>query len=195
MQLSEITPQDVNHRIDRLRKTASEQNHAVAAIKIFFRWAERRRYVDHSPCEGLEVIKRPSRCRVLSDPELAAVYRIAGGMGHPFGSIVQLCILTGQRRSEIGWLPRSYVKGDTVNFPASLTKNNRDHIFPICVAASAIINNAEGDADLLFEGARGENVFSNGQSKKPPSTRPSPLMATPSSPGPSTTSAGPSLPD
>ncbi|WP_439372652.1 hypothetical protein [Bradyrhizobium sp. DASA03120] len=37
--LSEITPQDINHRIDRLRGTVSEQNHALVAIKIFFTWA------------------------------------------------------------------------------------------------------------------------------------------------------------
>jgi integrase len=159
--LSEIMPQDINHRIDRLRKTVSEQNHATATVKIFFRWSLRRHYVDRSPCDGLQVIKRPARRRVLSDQELAAVYRAAAVQGYPFGSIVQLCILTGQRRSEIAWLRRSYRKGDTLTFPPSLTKNNREHIFPICATAQAVIAESPSLNDLVFAFAHRERVFSN----------------------------------
>jgi integrase len=164
--LSEITTQDINHRIDRLRNTVSEQNHTVATIKIFFRWALRRHYVDRSPCEGLQIIKRPPRRRVLSDRELAAVYQTAATIRYPFGSIVQLCILTGQRRSEIAWLCRSYMTRDTVTFPPSLTKNNREHIFPISATARAIINNSPILNDLVFAGARGTHVFSNWAKQK-----------------------------
>lgn len=159
--LSEIMPRDVNHRIDRLQKTPSEQNHTVAAIKIFFRWAARRHYVDRSPCDGLQVIKRPARRRVLSDHELAAVYHAAGELGYPFGSIVQLCILTGQRRSEIAWLRRSYRKGDTLTFPPSLTKNNREHRFPIGALAQGIIDEAPSHGDLVFSEVYKGRVFSN----------------------------------
>lgn len=159
--LSEIRPQDINHRIDRLRKTVSEQNHAIATCKIFFRWAARRHYVDRSPCEGLQVIKRPARRRTLADWELAAVYRAAGELGYPFGSIVQLCILTGQRRSEIAWLRRSYLKGDTVTFPPSLTKNNREHRFPVCEAAQAVIDEAPSLDDLVFSVVHKGRVFTD----------------------------------
>lgn len=159
--LSEITPQEINHRIDKLRKTPSEQNHTIAAIKIFFRWAARRHYVDRSPCEGLQVIKRPARRRTLADWELAAVYRSAGALGYPFGSIVQLCILTGQRRSEIAWLRRSYLKGNTATFPPSLTKNNREHKFPICETARTIIDKAPSLDDLVFSGVHKGRVFTD----------------------------------
>ena len=164
--LSEIMPQDINHRIDRLRKTISEQNHAVAAVKIFFEWAKRRRYVDHSPCEGLQTIKRPSRRHILSDQELAIVYQAAGELRYPFGSIVQLCILTGQRRSEIAWLRRGYRAGGTLAFPPSLTKNNRLHIFPICTAAQAILDECPDFGDLVFEGSRPDSVFSGWSKQK-----------------------------
>jgi integrase len=132
-------------------------NHALAAIKIFFRWAQGRRYVQHSPCEGMQTIKRQPR---------AAVYSTAATIGHPFGSIVQLCVLTGQRRSEIGWLRRSYVSGDIVTFPPSLTKNNRVHSFPISNIARAIIDDIPGDDDLLLRGMRGEAVFSGWSKQK-----------------------------
>ena len=71
-----------------------------------------RHYVAHSPCEEMQTIERPSRNRVLTDNELAAVFSAAKKFGYPFGTIVQICILTGQltgqRRSEIAWLRRSY---------------------------------------------------------------------------------------
>lgn len=158
--LSEITPQEINHRIDKLRKTPSEQNHTIATIKIFFRWAARRRYVDRSPCEGLQTMKRPARRRTLADWELAAVYRAAGELGYPFGSIVQLCILTGQRRTEIASLRRSYLVRDTVTLPPSLTKNNREHTVPLGIMAKAIICKAPNFDDLVFA-RTGQRVFSD----------------------------------
>ncbi|WLB21919.1 site-specific integrase [Bradyrhizobium japonicum] len=164
--VSEITPQDINHRIDRLRGTVSEQNHALVAIKIFFAWAQRRHYVQHSPCEGMQIVKRQPRTRVLSSEELAAVYGAATQVGYPFGAIVQLCILTGQRRGEIVQLRRSYLSGDTVTLPPSVTKNNRTHTFPIGNMARSVIQDIPGDDDLLFIGTGGKGIFSDWSKKK-----------------------------
>jgi integrase len=168
--LSEISvslrSQDINQKIDRLRKTVSEQNHALVAIKVFFRWAQRRRYLDHSPCEGMQTIKRIPRHRVLSDQELAAVFMAAEKFGYPFGSIVQLCILTGQRRSEIAWLCRSYLSGDTITFPPSFTKNRREHIFPIGPLAQHIIQHILKQADFIFPAMRGNTVFGGWSKQK-----------------------------
>jgi hypothetical protein len=38
------------------------------------------------------------RDRLLSDEEAAAIWRAAGEASHPFGAIVRLLMLTGQRR-------------------------------------------------------------------------------------------------
>jgi integrase len=157
--VNEITPQDINRRIDRLQKTVSEQNHALVAIKVFFRWAQRRHYVAHSPCEGMQTIRRAHRQRVLTDKELAAVYTAAVKFDNPFGAIVQLCILTGQRRSEIAWLRRSYFKNGCCTLPASLTKNKRAHTFPVGAMAQAVIDRLPNESDFLFPAQRGDTVF------------------------------------
>ncbi len=164
--VNEITPQDINRRIDRLQKTVSEQNHALVAIKVFFRWAQRRRYVAHSPCEGMQTIRRQPRQRVLTDAELAAVYKTAEKIGYPFGTIVQLCILTGQRRSEIAWLRRNYFADGHCTLPGSLTKNKRDHIFPIGKVARAIIDKLPNGSDFLFPAQRGNTVFGGWSKQK-----------------------------
>ena len=164
--VNEITPQEINRRIDRLQKTVSEQNHALVAIKVFFRWAQRRHYVTHSPCEGMQTIKRPPRDRVLTDNELAAVYGAAEKIGYPFGTIVQLCILIGQRRSEIAWLRRCYFAEDRCTLPAALTKNKRNHTFPIGTMAQAVIDSIPGESDFLFPAQRGDTVFGGWSKQK-----------------------------
>ena len=67
------------------------------------RWALSRGYVDRDPCAG---IAKPGdetkRDRVLSDDELARVWRAAEGMAYPFGSAIRLLILTAARRDEVG---------------------------------------------------------------------------------------------
>ena len=59
--------------------------------------------IQHNPCEG---VTRPTtetaRERVLSDHELALVWRGAEDLGFPFGPIVRTLILTAQRRDEVG---------------------------------------------------------------------------------------------
>lgn len=141
-QLSDLTPQDIQKRIDRLQKAPGEQKHALVAAKIFFNWAFRRGYVDRSPCERM----RPpspssSRERFLSDAELAAVFGEAQSSPYPFGPIVSLLILTGQRRGEIAGLRWEWIdfKEHTITFPASFTKNHRTHRLPFGDMAARIL--------------------------------------------------------
>jgi integrase len=128
--LSEITAQDITKILDRLKDTPSEQNHAYAAAKTFFNWAESREYIERTPMAKLSmpaVIR--SRERVLRPEELKAVWLACSGI---FGKIVRLLILTGQRKGEIGALHGSYVNRleKLITLPGSLTKNGRDHTFP-----------------------------------------------------------------
>ena len=153
-QLSDITTQDVTHRLDRLSDTPSEQNHALVAIKIFFRWALRRRYIDHSPCEGLLQSRAVPRERVLVDSELAAVYRSAEG--YPFGAIVRLLVLTGQRRGEIGSLKWDWIDTNarTITLPSSTTKNKRTHTFPYSDIVAGILEAIPRQGDYVFPASR-----------------------------------------
>ena len=106
------------------------------------------------------------RNRVLTDNELAVVYSAAEKFGHPFGAIVQLCILTGQRRSEIAWLRRSYFADGRCTLPGSLTKNKRDHTFPIGTMAQAVIHNIPNESDFFFPAQRGDTVFGGWSKQK-----------------------------
>jgi integrase len=156
-QLADIAPQDIARKIDRLSKTPSEQNHALVAAKVFFNWAVRRHYIDRSPCEGMALPARLApRDRVLSESELASVYRTALSGSDTFARIVALLVLTGQRRSEISALRWEWIdpKHRTITLPASLTKNKREHTFPYGDGAASVLEAIPRQGDFLFPASR-----------------------------------------
>lgn len=156
-QLSDIRPQDIERRLDQLKGVPSEAQHALVASKIFFRWCVRRGYLDHSPCERLESrTKTISRERVLSDEELGKVFARAASTSYPFGPIVMLLILTGQRRGEIVSLKWSYINTDdrTITLPVTLTKNRRQHTFPYGQSVAGILDAIPRREDYLFPASR-----------------------------------------
>jgi integrase len=79
------------------------------------------------------------RARVLSDSELAAIWRACGN--DDYGRIVRLLILTGCRRGEIGdmrW-PEIDLERGTWTLPAARSKNGRPHTLPLMPAMLDII--------------------------------------------------------
>jgi integrase len=76
-------------------------NKTLKAIKTFLRWCVGRAVLDQSPAEGIPLpTKEVARDRVLNDDELARVIIAARQIGGPYGGIVGLLALTGQRRDE-----------------------------------------------------------------------------------------------
>ncbi len=161
--LDEITYEMLTKITDKLVGTPREQSHAQAVARTFFRWAVSRRYLRHSPLEGMQIAKLPARDRVLHNKELAAVYRAARNYGYPFGHIVQLLILSGQRCGEIAALHRDWIDFDkqTITLPASITKNGRHHTFPFGPTTKRVLEDCPMSDGLLFpaRGAPG-NPFS-----------------------------------
>jgi integrase len=142
--VNRITKQHVNDILDAIVREgkSSAANAAFAHIRRLFTWCVERGYLDYSPCAGM---RRPckvvSRDRVLSDTEIVRVWLAADKMGWPFGCLVQLLILTGQRRSEVAglrWEEVDFPKGLWELPPGSLDrihKSNRRHRVPLSEAA------------------------------------------------------------
>ena len=172
-QLEDITTDDITKITDKLLKKGQPgaAAHAHTAFRTFLRWCVKRRYLQHSPVEGLDKPGRDKpRERVLSDDELRTVWRAAEKTGGTFGDIVNLLILTGQRRSEIGSLHADYIRDDTICLPSATTKNKRMHLFPIGAMAnfrlrSLVVSARQNNGEFLFP-ARGKQESSfNGWSK------------------------------
>jgi integrase len=128
---------------------------ARAALSAMFNWAIREGYeIAANPVLGTNHPAEPkSRERVLSDSELAAIWRACGD--DDFGRIVRLLILTAQRRDEVGGMRWAEIDGDAWVIPGSRTKNHRTHIVPLTEAALALIYAAPRQREYLFGNGRG----------------------------------------
>ena len=119
-------------------------NRVLALVRKLFGWAVERDIVDASPVDG---VKRPAketgRDRVLDDDELLLVWRAADTLGWPFGPVIQLLVLTGQRRGEVAAMKWADLKleGDepTWTLPREVTKGDRASIVPLSPQVVAII--------------------------------------------------------
>jgi integrase len=131
----------------------------LVAHKVFCNWAIKRRYIEHHPTSGLSAHARATRSRVLSDAELQCIWQACEQTGDEptsrevapngrqdsprlpvhFATIVKLLILTGQRRGEIAALRADYISNDTCTLPPTLTKNKREHTFPIGSFSAALL--------------------------------------------------------
>ena len=134
--MSEIGANDLHRDLDKIK--SSEHFHAYITLRAFIRWAHRKHYLDKNPMERMQ---RPEpskpRARILTDEELKRIWTAAGD-GH-FGNIVKLLILTGQRRGEISKLTAAMIKDNSITFPTWLTKNGREHTFPIGLISKSML--------------------------------------------------------
>ena len=162
--LRELSRSDIMDALEPLRRTPSEQKHAFVAIRTMMNWCRKRGYIENSPVPPLSFSSRP-RSRVLTDAELTAVWHRAEAYGYPYGRIVQLLILTGQRRGEIAALRRSWIENGEVTFPLGFTKNKREHVVPLGPMAQDIIGILPESTDLLFPSRLSTETPFNGWSK------------------------------
>jgi integrase len=164
--LPELAPSDLTDSLRKLRDRPSTQRYAYSTLRAFMRWAHRKHYVDRNPMERMQCpTAYVPRSRVLSTEELAKIWHACGD--DTFGRIVQLLILTGQRRGEITQLTSGMVGRDTITLPAWLTKNGRDHTLPLGTMAKVIIGQLSPRDVCLFPG-RGVGTPFDGFSKCKP---------------------------
>jgi integrase len=125
-------------------------------------WAVKRGTLSVNPFLNLPVAPAPRRERVLSDDEVAAIWRATDGPG-PFNGIVRFLILTGQRREEVAGVTWAELSDDfsTWTIPASRAKNGATHIVPLPEPALEALRGLPQFGELIFPGRRGPfNGFS-----------------------------------
>src|SRR5262249_21754875 len=122
---------------DRIVAIGRERGAATAArargtLSSFFTWAMRMGLCESNPTVGtFKPAENGPRERVLTDPELVAIWNACGDDEH--GRIIRLLILTGCRRGEIGDMAWSEINLDrgTFTIPAARSKNGKPHTLPL----------------------------------------------------------------
>jgi integrase len=123
-------------------KGAAMTGRTAAYGRAAFAWAVKRGMVAANPFADLPIAKSVAkRERVLTDDEIAEVWRAAGTAAAPYGSIIRLLMLTGQRRGEVAGMIWSELSDDltTWTLPGERTKNGSAHIVPLSAPVRTII--------------------------------------------------------
>jgi integrase len=154
-QISTIGRRDINDLID----SVADRGAIVMARRLhsylhrLFRWAVGRGILETNPMAHLpKPGSETPRDRVLTDTELALVFKNVSKLRLPFPAIFQLLILTGARRSEITGLRWSEIKDDTITLSRERTKAGAVHSIPLLPPALAILKQLPriGPSDFVF---------------------------------------------
>lgn len=164
-------------------------NRVLACLRLMFNWCLGEEIISKSPVAGIEPPgEEHCRVRVLiaepdddggfevgddddeagassdrddagNDRELRLIWQAAETIGQPFGPIVKLLILTGQRKNEVGgmrWSELDLARRRWV-LPPERVKNGREHVVPLSILAVSILEaqpriaNSEGaGSDFVF---------------------------------------------
>ena len=133
--IAEVTGDEVRkmvkERLDEGRGIMANRLHAT--LSSFFKWCchKDQRILAANPYSGFDKpAGEVARERVLSNTELAALWHAAGATAQPFGPIIRLLILTGQRREEVTGMRE--VEIDTTRaewtIPSERAKNGDRHV-------------------------------------------------------------------
>jgi integrase len=112
------------------------------------------------------------RERVLSGLEIAEIWRAVGAAPAPYGAIIRLLILTGQRRGEVAGMAWDEISENLASWtlPGQRTKNGEVHLVPLSEPArdllkallpenanqaKRLLNDRRATGALVFPGAVG----------------------------------------
>ncbi|MBL0407784.1 tyrosine-type recombinase/integrase [Microvirga aerilata] len=166
--VDEVRKRDVIALLDRVRERGAPimANRVLAAVRKFFNWCIGRGILEISPCSGVAMPAREqARHRVLTDEELAEILQTARKIGFPFGSIVEVLVVTGQRRDEVGRMAWADLDLDRQIWivPEEHSKNGKPHIVHLSGPALSLLTAMPRTGELVFSGD-GRTLF-QGHSK------------------------------
>jgi integrase len=154
-ELCSINAGEIAKIIDGLHQTPSEMEHCFRMLRTFLNFCVKRSYLGSSPISKMEPPpKGRSRERFLSPEELAKVWHQAVAIGYPYGTIVQLLILGGQRAGQTAALRWDWIDEESISYPASVTKNSRASRIPYGPLTKSVLATVPRTGALLFP-ARG----------------------------------------
>ena len=153
--IHEISKRDVVEVISAIEQRGAPvaANKTLKSIKTFLRWCVGRAVLDQSPAEGVPLpAKEVARDRVLDDQELAQVILAARKIGGPYGGIVELLALTGQRREEVARLTWEELDLEqrVWTIPKSRTKNAKEHVVHLSEQSMAVLKRADKRGPFVF---------------------------------------------
>jgi integrase len=137
-----------------------------SALSSLFVWAMQMGLTEHNPVVNSFKPPTPgSRDRVLTDPELAAIWNALED--DDYAKVIKLLVCTGCRRAEVGGMKWTEFSDDmsTWGLPKERAKNAKEHKLPVTPLMAEIIESIprRDGFDLLFGGKHGFTGWSIGK--------------------------------
>lgn len=127
-----------------------------------FKWCRDRGLIESNPIADLKgPAPLASRDRVLAARELHAFWTVVATFDWPFGPLLQLLLLTGQRRTEVAGMRWQAIDLDKAvwTIPRERTKNGIEHFVDLSPQALAIIRRLPGLPEAI--GSDGQQMFTH----------------------------------
>lgn len=145
MPAKEVTKRDVYKLLDKMKnsKNPHRANHCLVALRKAYNWGIERDILTYNPCNTIKKPVPSKSCdRFLNDDEIKELWRVCDEeIGYPYGPVIKLLLLTGQRCGEIARL-----KWQEIDFDAKLirlggerVKNKKSHEVPLSDLALDIL--------------------------------------------------------
>ena len=168
--ITDISQHDVVSVLDAAvdRGAFYQAHNLLGHCRGLFNWALARGIygLEKSPCDRLKpqavIGRRLARQRILSDDEVRALWAAAEAMRYPYGPLLKMLLITGQRRSEVSearWSEFDLAKKLWVIPPARM-KTNAAHEVPLSDEAMKVLVS-------LPRFNRGDALFSSTYGVKP----------------------------
>jgi integrase len=152
-----IGRQDIVKVIDDIAASQGRvaADRARTALSGLYAWAIDGGYCEATPL--LHIRRRAmngARERTLTRDELREVWLAADSVGGDYGRIVQLLVLTGQRRDEVGHLAWTEIQANgeelRIDLPCERTKNHKAHVIPLSAEAVAVLPPKPNNPDHMM---------------------------------------------
>ena len=154
-QISDITRGDIKELLRiKARSAPVSANRLKALISKIFTWAVKEEIIAASPALSLDppggTEKDRQRSRTLSADEIKIVWGAFGRLGHPFGPLFKMLLVTGQRRAEVGGMKWSEITEVGWRIPNERAKKGEGHRVPVSSLAREILDDIPQFGEHVF---------------------------------------------
>jgi integrase len=146
--LISITRSDVIALANTARpRGVNARNTCIKVLSSFFRWCMSEDMIPDNPTLGVRRVKVETRERVLTDGEIATVWKNAD-------AFVRLLILSGMRRNECAGLLWSEIGPDAIELPPERVKTGRALRVPLNAAIRAVLDSVPRRGPYVWRGVK-----------------------------------------
>jgi integrase len=143
--LRDIIRGDVRELVQTIvdRGAPSHANHVLSYLRAMLNWAVGNDLIEANPTNGLQMPSpKVERDRALGNGEIRLLWAACDDIGWPFGPLVQLLLLTAQRRDELAEANWDEIDLDNAlwTLPRERAKNDKTHIIHLAPKAVEILH-------------------------------------------------------